>query len=62
MTLKDIVKVSCTTFKVYVGNKMVYSPFNGVLAPFWDKKVLWIDSAEDTLLIGIEGSDEDEEK
>lgn len=62
MTLKDIVRVSCTNFKVYVGDKMVYSPFNGVLAPFWDKRVLWIDSAGDILLIGIEGSDEDEEK
>jgi hypothetical protein len=62
MALKDIVKVSCTNFKVYVGDKMVYSPFNGVLAPFWDKRVLWIDSAGDILLIGIEGSDEDEEK
>lgn len=62
MTLKDIVRVSCTNFKVYVGDKMVYSPFNGVLAPFWDKRVLWIDSAGDILLIGIEGSDKDEEK
>lgn len=62
MTLKDIVKVSCTTFKVYVGNKLVYSPFNGVLAPFWDKRVLWIDADGNILLIGIEGDDEDEEK
>ena len=62
MTLKDIVKVSCTNFKVYVGSKLVYSPFNGVLAPFWDKRVLWIDAEGDILLIGIEGSDEDEEK
>ena len=62
MTLKDIVKVSCTSFKIYVGNKLVYSPFNGVLAPFWDKRVLWIDAGEYTLLVGIEGGDEDEEK
>ena len=62
MTLKDIVKVSCTTFKVYVGNKLVYSPFNGVLAPFWDKRVLWIDADGNILLIGIEGGDKDEEK
>jgi hypothetical protein len=62
MTLKDIMKVSCTSFKIYVENKLVYSPFNGVLAPFWDKRVLWIDAGGDILLIGIEGGDEDEEK
>lgn len=67
MTLKDIVKVSRTSFEVYVGYKVVYSRFNGghtgVLTPLLDKEVLWLDAGgDDIILIGIEGDDKDEEK
>lgn len=62
MTLKDIVKVSCTNCKVYVDNKLVYAPFDGKLTPFLDRMVRWLDSEDDILLIGIEGGENHEKE
>ena len=63
MTLGDVVRLSCTNCKVFMGDKLVYSPFAGGLAPLLDRRVLWIDAEDDILLIGVaEGGDEDEEE
>ena len=54
MTLKDIFTVSCTNIKVYVGDDVVYTPFDGKkVTPFLSRRVLWIDARDDILLVGI---------
>lgn len=62
-TVGDIVRLSCSYCKIYVGNKLVYSPFAGGVAPPLDKRVLWIDAEDGIVSIGIaEGGEEDEEE
>lgn len=53
MKLKDIHGISCTNMKVYVGGKMVCSPFKGNLKPYLDREVVWIDAEDDILVVGI---------
>lgn len=53
MKLKDIRDISCTNMKVYVGGKMVYSPFQKNLKSYLDREVVWIDAEDDILVIGV---------
>ena len=53
MKLKDIQSISCTNMKVYIGGKMVYSPYNGNLKPYLDREVVWVDAEDDILVVGI---------
>ena len=53
MKLKDIQSISCTNMKVYVGGKMVCSPFKGNLKPYLDREVVWGDAEDDILVVGI---------
>ena len=57
MTVKDVVGVSCTNFKIYVGNQLIYSPFDKGLEPLLDEPVAWLDARDDVLVIGINASE-----
>lgn len=63
MTLKEIFSLSCTNIKVYIGDDVVYTQFSGKkVTPFLNRRVLWIDSQDDILLIGIDEGGEEHEK
>ena len=62
MTLRNIASVSCTNLKVYIGHSLVYSPSKGTLAPFLNRKVLWLDSENDIIVVGIEEGEKHEEE
>ena len=53
ITLKGVISLLCTNAKVYMNGDLVYSPFNGKLAPFLEREVLWIDAEDDIIKIGI---------
>lgn len=53
MKLKDIQSMACTNMKVYVGGKMVCSPFKGNIKPYLDREVVWVDAEDDILVVGI---------
>lgn len=53
MKLKDIRDISCTNIKVYIGGKMVHSPFKGNIKPYLEKEVVWIDAEDDILVVGV---------
>lgn len=57
MKLKDIQSISCTNMKVYVGGKMVYSPFKGGLKSYLEREVVWIDAEDDILVVGVRDID-----
>ena len=57
MILKDIRSMACTNMKVYVGGKMVYSPYNGNLKPYLEREVVWIDAEDDILVVGVRDID-----
>lgn len=52
MKLKDIRDISCTNIKVYIGGKMVHSPFKGSIK-YLEKEVVWIDAEDDILVVGV---------
>lgn len=57
MKLKDIRSISCTNMKVYVGGKMVCSPFKGNIKPYLDREVVWVDAEDDILVVGVRDID-----
>ena len=62
MKLEDLVKLVYTNFKIYIGDELVYSPFKGDFEPFMDRKVLWLDSEDDIIAIGITGGEKHEKE
>lgn len=62
MILKDIRSMACTNMKVYVGNKMVYSPYKGNLKSYLGRKVEWLDAEDDIIVVGIEGGEKHEKE
>lgn len=62
MTLRNIVSATCADLRICVGHVCVYSPSNGTLKPFLDRKVIWLDAEDDILVVGIEGSEKHEKE
>lgn len=62
MKLKDIANVACTNIKVYANGESVYSPFSGEPTSLLEREVVWLDSEDDILLVGIEGGEKHEKE
>lgn len=62
MKLKDIANVACTNLKIYPDGKSAYSPFSGELTPLLEREVVWLDSEDDILMVGIEGGEKHEKE
>lgn len=53
MKLKDIQSISCTNMKVYIGGELVYTPLKGDMEPLLERKVVWLNSEDDILEVGL---------
>lgn len=65
MTLRELKNSVGTHIKVYIGGELVYTPLKGDMESLLERKVVWLNSEDDILEVGLtrnEGSEKHEKE